>query len=86
MRTILTGWNFMRFLRLGIGIYALVGAWMQREPLLAAAGGFLVLMALFNAGCCAGGACGTGYGRRSLSSKQEEAGITYEEIKSDEVK
>lgn len=84
MRTILTGWNFMRFLRLGIGLYALVASWMQREPLLAAAGVFLVLMALFNAGCCAGGACSTGYRRPRANQPSGKETISYEEVKSDQ--
>lgn len=81
MRTILTGWNFMRFLRLGIGLYALVGAWMQGELLLAAAGVFLVAMALFNVGCCAGGACNTGFSRPRSKEQATQESISYEEIK-----
>lgn len=81
MRTILTGWNFMRVLRLGIGIYALVGAWMQQELLLAAAGVFLVAMALFNVGCCAGGACNTGFSRTRKNEQENKETISFEEVK-----
>jgi hypothetical protein len=57
MKQLFTGWNLMRWLRLGIGGYALVQAAIDHDPLLAVAGVFLTSMAVFNIGCCGVGGC-----------------------------
>lgn len=59
MKTLVTGWNLMRWLRLGIGGYALVQAAIDHDALLATAGVFLTAMAVFNVGCCGAGGCTT---------------------------
>ena len=59
MKTFVTGWNLMRWLRLGIGGYALVQAAIDHDALLAFAGVFLTTMAVFNVGCCGAGGCAT---------------------------
>ena len=67
MKTLLTtGWNFMRMFRLIMGIVALTFAFSQRDTLL---GGFLILMAIFNTGCC-GASCAIP--TRGREAKQEE--------------
>ena len=52
-----TGWSFMRILRFVIGTGALIFAIRNHDVLLAFAGGLLLLMAVFNLGCCAMGSC-----------------------------
>lgn len=78
--TILTGWNWMRWLRFAIGAYALVQSVIEKEPLLALAGIFLLGMSIFNIGCCAGGVCASP--PRNIKSGKDEI-VLYEEIKSD---
>lgn len=80
--TILTGWTFMRWLRLGIGVYALVQSTIEHEPLLAVAGAFLLVMAIFNVGCCGGGACATPSRRTRVDAGKPED-VSFEEIRSD---
>jgi hypothetical protein len=82
MDRIVRGWNFMRWLRLGTGIYALVAAVMQQEWILGFAGVFLSGMALLNIGCCAGGTC-TPIPRRNITEKDTGGTIQFEEIKSE---
>ncbi|OQP59048.1 hypothetical protein [Niastella populi] len=61
MKTLIaTGWNFMRILRLIIGIVVTVFAIRSHDLLLGLGGSFLVLLAVLNAGCCGAGACSTG--------------------------
>ena len=68
MKTILTtGWNFMRAIRLTMGVVAIVFAILRQDMLLGAAGGFLLLTALLNAGCC--GVNGCAVPTRNLKSK-----------------
>jgi hypothetical protein len=76
MQKILSGWNLMRLLRLGIGIYAIVGAIQQREWLFLLAGVFLAGMAIMNVGCC-GVSCAAPP-RRSAAT---DTPTTFEEIK-----
>ena len=72
----------MRWLRLGIGVYALVAAVQQQELILGIAGIFLTAMAVFGFGCCAGGYCAPMPGKKSGSSTTGTS-IQFEEIKSD---
>lgn len=70
----------MRWLRLGVGAYALASAYTGSDKLLAAAGGFLFLTALFNVGCCGSGACyTTPTVKRSKAGETDE--IVFEEVK-----
>ena len=50
-------WNLMRWIRLIIGLWALVVAWQENVLILAIAGLALVLMAFFNLGCLGAGQC-----------------------------
>ncbi|ULQ51540.1 hypothetical protein [Flavihumibacter fluvii] len=80
MKQILTGWNLMRWLRLIIGVYALVQSAIEYEPLLAVAGVFLTTMAVFNVGCCGVGGCATTFKPVKKEPGQNE-NIQFEEIK-----
>ena len=63
LRTLLYGWNIMRVLRLGMGIFAIWQAFVTREWILGLAGAFLLYMALANVGCCGTGGCAVPPGR-----------------------
>ena len=80
MYSIFTGWNVMRFLRLAIGVMAIVQAYNEGSWPLAAAGLFVMILAIANLGCCGSGGCVTGksYERSNNLNKAEE--ITYEEL------
>lgn len=67
----------MRFLRLAVGIYALVQAILTRDYLLGMAGGFLLFMAVMNVGCCGVGGCSVNTRTYSGTKPQE---IEYEEV------
>lgn len=69
-------WNFPRILRLVLGVFILVQGIESQEWLLAALGGFIALMPVFNIGTC-GTTCNT-----SVRSKNQDLDdTTYEEIK-----
>lgn len=78
MKKILSDWNFMRFLRLGLGIFILVEGFQNEVWMYVALGGLFSVMALLNAGGCAMGSCTTETKNRT-SARAEEA--VYEEIK-----
>jgi hypothetical protein len=76
MRELLTGWNRMRIIRLVLGVIVIVQGVNHREALYIVLGGMLVLMALANAGCGAGG-CAVGTGSAKGSKEKE---TVYEEV------
>ena len=77
MKSYLKTWNFMRVLRLALGIFIIVQCIMAKEWLLAGLGVLFSLMPLMNIGCCGASGCNTPV---SKSDKKAED-ITYEEIK-----
>lgn len=74
--TILHNWTFFRFLRLAMGILIIVQGIMIKDWFFAIAGLAFSLMALFNTGCCAGGACRTPISKNTDTNKD----ISYEEV------
>lgn len=76
MKNYFRNWNFSRILRLILGVFILVQGIESQEWLLAALGGFIGLMPVFNIGTC-GTACNTSY----TSKKGNLDDTTYEEIK-----
>jgi hypothetical protein len=73
---IFSNWNFMRALRLIMGIAIAVQAVMARDALFGLAGLLLTGMAVFNIGCCGTGGCSTPVKKNTESTKD----ITYEEV------
>lgn len=76
--TILTGWNFMRWLRLFMGAYIVVTSITGKNYVFALIGGLFIFQAITNTGCAA---CAT-----VQSSKVEQKdieNIEFEEIKPD---
>ena len=78
MKNILANWNFMRALRLILGIIILVQGIQANEFMYAIAGLLLSGMAIANIGCCGVGGCNVPYRKRELEVTNKE--ITYEEI------
>lgn len=78
---LLKGWNFMRILRLIMGIVVIVFAIFNHDTILGLAGGFLVLMSVLNIGCCGVGSCPVP--ARNIKGKiadKETEKTPYEEI------
>ncbi|MDO5636891.1 MAG: hypothetical protein Q4G18_06535 [Myroides sp.] len=77
MKNYLRNWNFMRVLRLALGIFIIVQGIQANQWMFVALGGLFSLMALLNIGCCGAAGCNTPV---SKSNKKVED-ITFEEIK-----
>jgi hypothetical protein len=73
---ILANWNFMRFLRLGLGVAIIVQAVIAKDWTMGIIGTLFTSMPLFNVGCCATGGCATPVNTESNNTKE----ITYEEV------
>lgn len=78
-QTLFTGWNFMRFLRLGFGVFFVIQAIQTHNTFMGLAGGFFLFTAITNTGCCAGGSCAAPVNKTDSSEVEE---ITYEEVES----
>lgn len=84
MKTILTtGWNFMRVLRIVIGIWALAFTVRDHDVLTGVAGALILFTGFFNVGCCTMRTCGTGYNKSDAAQYQQEKNeqAVFEEIK-----
>lgn len=75
---ILSNWNAMRVIRLGLGIFIIVQGIQTNEWMFVVLGGIFSLMPLLNIGC--GGANGCSTSPMPRSGKQTED-ITYDEVK-----
>ncbi|MEN5232592.1 hypothetical protein [Sphingobacterium faecium] len=76
MKKYLRNWNFMRVLRLALGILVVVQGIQTKEWLLVGFGILFSLMPLINIGCCGASGCNIPV---SKSNKKVED-ITYEEV------
>ena len=76
--TLFNNWNFMRFLRLGLGIYITVQAVETLSILSGVVAVFFLFQAITNTGCCGSNGC-TLPTKKSNSAKTEE--VKFEEIK-----
>lgn len=76
--TLLTNWHFVRWLRLGMGLYAAVVALQLRDPLSGFIAALFLFQAVTNTGCCGAGGCAIPSSKRSLSEVKE---IDFEEVK-----
>jgi len=74
--TLLSGWHFMRWLRLGLGIFIAIQAIQTHDTLSGFIAAFFLFQAVTNTGCC--GANGCAVPKRSKSDKIEE--VEFEEI------
>ena len=75
-QTIFTNWNFMRFLRLGLGLAVLVQAAMAKDVTFVVLGLLLTAMPVFNIGCCGTNGCYVPQTKKKENTKD----ISYEEV------
>jgi len=75
-QAIFRNWNFIRVLRLAMGIAIVVQGVMAKEVLFGIAGILFTGMAVFNMGCCAAGNCAAPPVKDKSVSKE----IQYEEV------
>jgi hypothetical protein len=73
---IFNNWNFIRFLRLGMGLVILVQAVIAADIVFGLIGILFTGMAVFNASCCGAGTCAAPPVKKDTGSKE----ISYEEI------
>ncbi len=73
---VLKNWNFMRALRLILGVTIIVQAVMAKDWIFGIAGVLFSAMAIFNLGCCGSGACYTPIKKEANTNKP----IIYEEL------
>ena len=78
LQTLLTNWNFMRVLRLGIGIYIAVQAIETQSVFSGVVAVFFIFQAVTNTGCCGSNGCAVPI-KKSNPGKTEE--VDFEEIK-----
>ncbi|GAB1396819.1 hypothetical protein MASR1M65_15960 [Saprospiraceae bacterium] len=79
MFNLLRNWDFMRVLRLALGLYVIVEGIRMHDTMLITLGGIFTLMPVFNIGCSAGGTCTPRYRERQTFNPNED--ISYKEIK-----
>lgn len=77
-QTLFQNWNFMRLLRLGLGIYIAVQAIETLSLFSGVVAAFLIFQAVTNTGCCGSNGCVMPT-KKGNSDKTEE--IKFEEIK-----
>ncbi|HRD57337.1 MAG TPA: hypothetical protein PK504_04775 [Ferruginibacter sp.] len=78
MKNYLRNWNFMRFLRLAMGVFIIVQGVQTQQWLFIILGALFTLMPLLNVGCCAASGCNAPI-RSGNKTMPEE--INYEEVK-----
>lgn len=76
--TLFNNWNFMRFLRLGLGLYIAVQAVETLSIVSGAVAVLFLFQAITNMGCCGSNGCALPT-KKSNSDKIQE--VEYEEIK-----
>lgn len=59
MKNYLRNWDFVRALRLGLGLIILIQGIVAGEILFVILGGLMAVMPLFNVGCCGSTSCRT---------------------------
>lgn len=75
--TLFTHWNFLRWMRLLIGVAILVQAIVSKDWLFGLAGVFFTALPLLNIGCCGVNGCSTPFNKEKEIKNKE---ISYEEV------
>lgn len=73
---ILRNWNFMRFVRLGLGLAILLQSVLAKDWATGILGFMFAAMAVFNFGCCGTAGCYTPT-KKTVDNPKE---ISYEEV------
>jgi hypothetical protein len=77
IQSIWNNWNFMRFVRLVLGIAIIVQAVIAKDWTMGILGTLFTSMPVFNIGCCGVGGCTTAAVKSNTESTKD---ITYEEV------
>ena len=75
-KLLFSNWNFMRFLRLGLGLAILFQAALAANLSMGVVGLLLTLMPLLNMGCCSAAGCNV----PSNKTTKKTGDINYEEV------
>ena len=75
-QTIFYNWNFMRFIRLVLGIFIIVQSVIVKDWAIGLLGIFFTAMPLFNIGCCGAGGCSVLIKKTTENTKD----VSYEEV------
>ncbi len=78
-KTLTSDWNFMRFVRLVIGLAIVFNGFQAGNGMIGLLGGLFIFQALCNTGCCGARGCAI-QNQDSKSSKTED--IIFKEINS----
>ena len=73
---ILANWNFMRFVRLALGIAIIVQSVIAKDWVMAVMGILFTSMPVFNVGCCGSNGCATPV----KNNEEQTKDISYEEV------
>lgn len=76
MKRLITGWHFVRLLRLVLGVAILVQGILARDVTSMVLGALFVLMAVVNVGCCGAKGCSVS----TMSDNITRRRINYEEL------
>lgn len=76
-RVINTPWNFLRIVRLVVGVAVMAQGLLKTEYVLVLAGGLVAMMALFQVGCCGSSGCAVPQNEKRSAKKED---IPYEEV------
>lgn len=77
--TLLYNWNFMRVLRLGLGIFIAIQAVKTYDTFSGLIAAFLLFQAVTNTGCCGTQGCSTAIPKNNIDTIED---VAYEEVKS----
>ena len=72
-------WNFMRWLRLALGVYLLWQVIQRPDIFTGVVAAFFLFQAITNTGCCGADGCSVSTKERTATSKNDE--VTYDEVK-----
>ena len=82
LNTILTGWNFVRFLRLFLGFSALAAFFSEHDAFVGILGAIVSAQAVFNVGCCGTSTCSTDVTKSTAKNDGlESKEIVFEQVK-----
>jgi hypothetical protein len=76
MNTLLSNWTFMRALRVIMGVIAFGQAFVMQDWILGIAGALLLVMGIFNIGCCGINGCGVNYRAKTTIRENEFEEVT----------
>ncbi len=77
-QTLLTGWDFMRWFRLGLGVFIAIQAVQTKDSLSGAIAAFLLFQAVTNTGCCGASGCAAPIIKDKTDQTEE---VKFEEVK-----